>query len=407
MKKFIKNPLVAVGCIILLLLFLLIVIRPWGHTPRPESASKETEPAPLQHDSAATVAESAPPAPPSLPVEPPGRPRKINIKPSKTSTPDRVTPDISAINVSGRVDSWEDWNSSFSDTVTRTYSAIFDSARLDTVAGARLVFSSTGRQKDFLPVRRVFCTVDSVKQLVKYTFPGQSVDFGIGVGFAAGVSLRGALHPREKICNLELFSPEGEQEKDDAEIIRNQFIVVFNSPPGYAYTLRTGIECAHGEGGVGSRIFYTRPAVVEFRRMVRFGTLARDAGDTVFILTANPKAIEDLSKLARLSVINAVLVPVKDPSEAEDLQKEQLPNVHLHISVPRALDQSFVVLNDSLALVERNVLDPDFKHTVQLKLHEAQMNRIGYPRVTKLYRSESAIVELRLLFRHFERLNPP
>jgi hypothetical protein len=407
-RPFYTRPIVPLTGIVLVLLSLLIYNIPWGDTPRYVNAVRGTVFPPVHRDSTVSdiPSESAAPEPVPVdePVVQPEAPRSFTSTPPKSDPPDRVVPEFSTMSVSGRVDSWEDWNSSFTDTATRTYSAIFDSARLDTLPGGVLIFSATGKEKDFLLVRRVFCTVDSVKQLVKYTFPGQSVDFGIGVGFAAGVSLRGALRPQDRSCNLQVFTPEGVPEQDDAVDARNQFTVVLNSTPGYAYRIRTGIECTLGGGRAGSRIYYTRPATVEFRRMVRFSTLARDAGDTVYILTANPRAIEDLSKVVRRSVINALFVPSKEGSEAEALRNEALPNVRLHVSRPRTLDQSFVVLNDTVAIVERNILDPEFKHTVQLKLHEAQMNRIGYPRVTSLCKGESAVLELRYLFLHYDRL---
>jgi hypothetical protein len=306
--------------------------------------------------------------------------------------------------VVGRVDSWEDWNSSFSDTVVRTYSAIFDSARIDTLPGGRIVFSPTGRQSDYRRVKRVFCAVDSVRQLVKYTFPGESVDFALGVGFAAGVSLQGALNPGGKTFALRSYTPEERPDGDQAKEVRNQFVVVLNSPPGYAYSIRTGIEIADDAGGTIT--YYTRPSTVEFRRIIRFHTLARDAGDTVLILTANPRAIEEISKVVRRSLVDAVFVPAHDPSEASQLRSESLPNVRLHVSVPRKLEQSFVVFNDSEAIVETNRPDPDFEHTGRLKLKPAQLSRIGYPRVTQFRDREESVEELRLLFLHYDRLQP-
>jgi hypothetical protein len=311
------------------------------------------------------------------------------------------------VTLAGKVDSWEDWNSSFSDTVTRTYSAIFDSARLDTAPGTRLVFAASGRSEDFLRVKRVFCVVDSVKPLVKYTFPGESVDFGIGVGFAAGVSFKAELEPRGRTFTLEHVATGDERFTDEGSIARNQFVVVLNSPPGYTYALRTGIECFTGEEGPeGTRTYFTSPAKVEFRRMIRFQSLLAESDDTLFIVTANPGAISELLKDAPRSRVSAVFVPVHDRSESENLLKEEDPRLSLHVSNPRPLDKSFVILNDSLALVERNVLDPEFRRTAQLKLKGLQLNRIGLPRVTSLVRGGSAVEELRLLFIHFNRLTP-
>jgi hypothetical protein len=310
--------------------------------------------------------------------------------------------------LAGEVDSWEDWNSSFSDTVTRTYSAIFDSARLDTASGGGLVFAASGRREDFLRVKQVFCAVDSVKSLVKYTFPGESVDFGIGVGFEAGVSFRGELQPRGRLFPLEHVATGDERFKDEGKIARNQFVVVLNSPPGYTYTIRTGIECfPDEEGAEGTRTYFTHPAKVEFRRMIRFQSLLAEADDTLFIVTANPEAISDLLKYAPQSWISAVFVPVHDRSESEVLLKEEIPRLRLHVSVPRPLDKSFVILNDSVALVEKNVIDPEFRRTAQLKLKGLQLDRLGLPRVTNLVRGESAVEELKLLFIHFNRLTPP
>jgi len=92
---------------------------------------------------------------------------RVDVPPIKVPPPD-----ISPRRVAGRVDSWEDWNASFSDTVIRTYSVIFDSARMDTVAGG-VVFSPSGMTLDNLRVKQVQCVVDNVKPLVKDTFPGE------------------------------------------------------------------------------------------------------------------------------------------------------------------------------------------------------------------------------------------
>jgi len=251
-------------------------------------------------------------------------------------------------------------------------------------------------------VKRVFCAVDSVRPLEKYTFPGQDVDFVIGVGFAAGISFRGALDPVLRTFDLEMFTPEGKTEGEaGTKIMRNQFVVQLGSVPGYAYVIRTGIEC----GTVGernrSRIYYLRPSVVEFRRMIKYGLLARDAADTVLILTANPRAIVDLSDVVRRSVLRAIFVPARDPAEADGLYGKKLPNVELHVTSPRIIDQSFVVFSDSEALVEKNTPDPDFMHTVQLNLKQRQVDRMGYPRVTHLTTDQSAVRELKRLFRRF------
>jgi hypothetical protein len=269
------------------------------------------------------------------------------------------------------------------------------------------VFAASGRSEDFVPVKQVFCIVDSVKPLLKYTFPGESVDFGIGVGFAAGVSFQGELRPRRRMFTLEYVAAGDERFKDEGKMARNQFVIVLTSPPGYTYTLRTGIECFLGkEGSEGTRIYFTPPARVEFRRMIRFQSLLAESDDTLFILTANPGAISDLLKAAPQAWISAVFVPVQDPSESEDLVKEEIPRLHIQVTPPRPLDRSFVILNDSVALVEKNVLDPEFKRTAQLKLKGLQLNRIGLPHVANLVRGESAVEELKLLFIHFKRLPP-
>ena len=392
------------GCIILLLASLIALILRWPQGAQPRTDLNEPVQDLTQPDTSKTGISIAVETPPSPPVTPSQEPAKLRVGPRKAGSAERERPDYAPVNVSGRVDSWEDWNSSFSDSISRTYSAIFDSARLDTISG-RLVFSPTGGRNDFLPVKRVFCVVDSVRPLVKYTFPGQDVDFVIGVGFAVGISFRGALDPGARTCELEMFIPEPETESDTAaEIMHNQFVVQLGSVPGYSYVIRTGMECASAEEGKRSSVYYLRPSVVEFRRMVKYGLLARDAGDTVLILTANPKAIVDLSEAVRRSVLRAILVPAQDPDEADALYGKKLPNVELRVNSPRILDQSFVVFNDSEALVEKNTPDPDFMHTVQLNLKQRQVDRIGYPRVTQLFTDKSAVLELKRLFLHLAHL---
>jgi hypothetical protein len=392
---------------LVLLIVATLLVRHWEHgTGSKESAGKVN--LPISVDSS-TLAIIEPPHPGSVPAPvvnapEPARAKKKLPKPERGK---RVMPPPRPMTLTGKVDSWEDWNSSFSDTVTRTYSAIFDSARLDTASGARLVFAASGRSEDFVRVKKVFCIVDSVRPLVKYTFPGESVDFGIGVGFAAGVSFKGELQPRGRMFTLEHVATGDERFTDEGSIARNQFVVVLNSPPGYTYSLRTGIECFMGEErSEETRTYITSPAKVEFRRMIRFQSLLAESGDTLFIVTANPGAISDLLKDAPRSWVSAVFVPVHDRSESEDLLKEENPRLRIQVSVPRPLDKSFVILNDSVALVEKNVLDPEFKRTAQLKLKGLQLNRIGLPRVTNLVRGESAVEELKLLFIHFDRLTP-
>jgi hypothetical protein len=393
--------------VVILLIVAALLVRPWEHsTGSKESAGKVALPSSVDSSTPPII---EPPHPGSVPAPVANAPKPARVK-EKVTRPERgkrLMPPPRPVTLAGKVDSWEDWNSSFSDTVTRTYSAIFDSARLDTASGARLVFAASGRSEDILRVKRVFCVVDSVRPLVKYTFPGESVDFGIGVGFAAGVSFRGELQPRGRMFTLDRVAAGDDRFTDEGSIARNQFVVVLNSPPGYTYTLRTGIECFMGEEGAeGTRTYFTSPAKVEFRRMIRFQSLLAESGDTLFVVTANPGAISDLLKDAPRSQVSAVFVPVQDRSESEDLMKEENPRLLLQVSVPRPLDKSFVILNDSVALVEKNVLDPEFKRTAQLKLKGLQLNRIGLPRVTNLVRGEPAVEELKLLFIHFNRLTP-
>ena len=389
--------------VVVILLVVALLVRPWEHTTTLKGAGDRVN-LPLAADSSSFVIAVPPPPAPAANAPEPAKIKKPLLKPDRVT---RVTPAPRPVTLAGKVDSWEDWNSSFSDTVTRTYSAIFDSARLDTASGAGLVFAASGMSEDFVRVKQVFCIVDSVKPLVKYTFPGESVDFGIGVGFAAGVSFKGDLQPRGRTFTLEYHAAGDERFKDEGSMARNQFVVVLNSPPGYTYVLRTGIECFLGEkGSEGTRTYFTHPAKVEFRRMIRFQSLLTESTDTLFILTANPGAISDLLKEAPRSWISAVFVPVHDRAESENLLKEEIPRLRLHVTVPRPLERSFVIFNDSLALVEKNVLDPEFKRTAQLKLKGLQLKKIGLPRVTNLVRGESGIEELKLLFIHFNRLAP-
>jgi hypothetical protein len=391
---------------LILLVLGVILFRPRGQTSGLaglETTAVPLVPSPSADTSAPVITEPARPAP--VPIAE-GTVR-VNKKPPPTPVRSRPAPVPGPVTLAGKVDSWEDWNSSFSDTVTRTYSAIFDSSRLDTTSGDRIEFSATGRSGDFVPVKRVFCTVDSVKPLLKYTFPGVSVDFVIGVGFASGVSFKGELKPQAGTFNLELDPTADERIKEEGNIALNQFVVALTSPPGYRYTVRTGIECYFGGESSGrTRIYYTSPARVEFRRMVRYQSLLGESADTLFILTTNPAAITDLAKAVPRSWISAVFVPVHDPSESENLLKLVVPNLRIHVSVPRPVEKSFVIFNDSVGLVEKNIIDPEFKRTAQLKLKGVQLNRIGLPRVTNLVRGESAVEELKLLFMHYNRLTP-
>ena len=343
------------------------------------------------------VTESPSPLSPGLREPPPASAEisRLNVPP----------PDLSPRRIGGSVDSWEDWNASFSDTVIRTYSVIFDSSRMDTASGS-VVFSPTGLTLDNLRVKQVECIVDSVRPLIKYTFPGEKVNFGVGVGFASSVSWQGTLRPRPGTTMLETFTPPDDRLAGDAGVARNQFIVILNSPPGYAYRLRTAIECYVADGSPKTRTYYTARASVEFRRMVRFESLIPDTGGTIYLVTNNPAAVRDMAVAAPRATLAAVLVPLHDASEAESLLKEEMPNVRLHVSAPRMLDRSFVILSDSGALVERNVIDPDFRRTAELKLKGVQLEQMGLPRVTTLVTDPDAVEELKLLYMHFNRLDP-
>ena len=388
---------------LLLVIIIAFLFGPCQRAGEHNGSPNNTPPSVVPRDSVQAGVEKPPgpesPSPQALVV--PERP------PPRAAIPRLKEPlvDLTPRRIAGSVDSWEDWNASFSDTVTRTYSVIFDSARLDT-AGGGAVFSPSGMSLDNLPVKRVECVVESVRPLVKYTFPGEKVHFGIGVGFAAGVSWRGMLKPVPGTVRLETIGGSDDRFSDDAEVVRNQFVVVLNSPPGYAYTLRTVIECFVAGGSTKTRTYYTEPATVEFRRMVRFESLIRDTGDTLCMVTNNPAAIRDMATAAPHCRIAAVLVPLHDASEAESFEDEPIPNVSLHISAPRTLDRSFVVLSDSCALVEKNVLDPDFKRTARLRLKGVQLQQIGLPRVTALVTDPAAVEELKLLYIHFNRLQP-
>jgi len=386
---------------VLLVIIFVFLFGPCQRVGKDTRGPEENAPPAVSHDSAQTAVsrEETPEAPSSLipaPREHP--PIRAGVPRLKVSPPD-LTPR----RIAGSVDSWEDWNASFSDTVTRTYSVIFDTSRMDTAAGG-VVFSPSGMNLDNLRVKQVECIVDNVKPFVKYTFPGEKVNFGIGVGFAASVSWSGTLRPRPGAVRLETLVPSGDRYSGDVEMARNQFIVVLNSPPGYAYTLRTAIECYVAEGSPKTRTYYTAPATVEFRRMVRFESLIQDRGDTLFLVTNNPAAVRDVAASAPRSTVAAVLVPQHDASEAESLTGEPIPNVRLHVSAPRRLDRSFVILSGGGALVEKNVLDPDFKRTAELKLKGVQLQQVGLPRVTEFVTDTTAVEELKLLYLHFSRL---
>lgn len=395
------------GIVVLLALVALLWIRPSGTSIPPEKTTERAEAPPTIEERGEAkdsfAVETSPPAPP---VPPTPVHRSAGRIPATTAPRNRGPMPTLAFDVSGHVDSWQDWNSSFSDTVTRTYSAIFDSARLDTLPRGILAFSPSGKNKDFRPVKRVFCRIDSVQDLVKYTFPGQSVRFNIGVAFAASVAFRGDLHPERNPVALTPFTPEYDNTSAITDIVRNQFIVVLHSPTGYAYALRTGIECEPPDDSMGTTTYFTRPVVVEFRRMIRYESLLSSAAETVFLLTGNPRAVSDVSRALPGSLISVVFVPRNDPHEAEALGTEKLANVRLVVSTPRILEQSFVILNESEALVEETALDPDFKHIAQLRTKSIAMDEVGYPRVTRFISNKSAVSRLKGTYNKLRQLNP-
>jgi hypothetical protein len=245
-----------------------------------------------------------------------------------------------------------------------------------------------------------------VREVIKYTFPGQSVNFSVGPGFVGSVFFNGTLSPKESRIRLALMNPQQKPTYYESGRAPNQIIIFLHSRPGCAYRLRTGVECVQ-EGKPGSiTTYYTRPTVVVFPKIVRFETFLPEAGDTVFIVSNNPKAIKDLAKALPHRVVYAVLVPVTAVSEGENPEKEELPNLHLHISSIGDLDESFVVLNGSLALIEEKMLDPDFTSIARLCLKESEMNQIGYPRVTRMVRGKSVVIRLMSRYQEYAIREP-
>ncbi len=305
--------------------------------------------------------------------------------------------------VSGRLDSWEDWNSSFADTAVRTCSAIFDSARIDTMAGGVLGFASEGRKGKLVPISQIFCRIDSVKKLVKYTFPGQGVDFSIGVGFHLSPSFSGNLSPDDRFCRLTFIgTPEREHEEESGQLARNQVLLLLTSPPGYAYVLRVGIECRDSRNpGVGT-IYYTRPTVVEFRRMIRYQTLLGGAGDTILLVTNNPKAAPEVARAAPRSIVSAVFIPA-GADQLPDPVAPDLPNLRLRRTPARALRESILILSGSEALVEARELDPEFRNILQLRRKEERTEQTGYPRVTTYVTETLQVGRLRSTFDSYLR----
>ena len=379
-----RNPWVLVGLMILLLIVLsLLELARRGIVEREVPTGVDT--IRQRADTIAIIPETMQPAeePPS---SMPGRPKgaAMEAKPYIETLP-------------GRVDSWADWNASFTDTSTHTYSAIFDSAHIQG-RGNRIEFSSSGRSQDLLAVKSVFCRVSAVTALTKYTFPGVSVDFSVKPGFVASVFLRGHLRPREGSYGLTI-----ESVRNSGGSAAAQFIALFKSPPGYAYVLQLGIECAAGGIPVSTRVFYSPPLSVEFPRMESYTSLFSGVGDTVLMVSNNARSISEVAGVLPGSIVAAVFVPVEDGSEAEEVHAEDFANLQLHVSAPGELDESFILLDASRVLIEEKDLDPGFKRMALLCVKEDQMEQIGYPRVTHFVRSTSAALRLRLKFNQYLR----
>ncbi len=305
--------------------------------------------------------------------------------------------------VSGRLDSWEDWNSSFADTAVRTCSAIFDSARIDTMAGGVLGFAAEGKKGRLVPISQIFCRIDSVKNLVKYTFPGQGVEFSIGVGFHLSPSFSGNLSPDERFCRLTFVgTPERGHNEESGPLARNQVLLLLTSPPGYSYVLRVGIECRDSRNpGVGT-IYYTRPTIVEFRRMIRYQTLLGGAGDTILLVTNNPKAAPEVARAAPRSIVSAVFIPA-GVDQLPDPVGPDLPNLRVRRTPARSLRESILILSASEALVEARELDPEFRNILQLRRKEERTEQAGYPRVTTYVTEKMQVGRLRSTFDSYLR----
>jgi hypothetical protein len=142
--------------------------------------------------------------------------------------------------------------------------------------------------------------------------------------------------------------------------------------------------------------------VVEFRRMIRYKSLLSAASDTVFLLTGNPRAISELGRMLPRSVVSAVFVPRNDPDEADALDGGTPANVRLHVTAPRILDQSFLIINDSDAIVEENQIDPDFRHVAQLRPRSAPLDQAGLPRITHRILSRPAVNRLKAIFQRMD-----
>lgn len=300
----------------------------------------------------------------------------------------------------GKVDSWADWNGLFSDTSTHSCSVVFDGARIELLPERRIIFVAMNSPRENLVVKRVFCRANAVSELTKYTFPGESVDFSVKPGFVGSVFLQGQLRPQEGKYPLRI---EMVQSLGSGNSTNAQFIASLKSPRGYSYSLQLGFECWI-EGVKGSdRVYYSPPLEVGFPRMTSYTSLLSGAGDTVLIVSNNARAIVEISKKLPQSTILAAFIPVDDESEAEAVHPEAYPNLRLHVSTPEVIDESFLLLDRSRALVEERYLDPEFKRMALLCLKEDQMERIGYPRTTRLVRSKSYVERLRSKYQQYLR----
>jgi hypothetical protein len=377
--------LAGVGAAIIILL--LIVLREEIHEHPPEKPV-------LQRDTSYAPPDTAAPALQEVPKE------SVPPPPAKPPKAAHSVPHFESL-INARVDTWADWNSLFSDTIRQTYSALLDSARLDTLPGARIALTFRGGGADRALVKRVFCKVESVRVDVKYMFPGEAVDFSVAPGFLGSVFFHGALQPRKGVYALKRVARQSNRPSGDSEFVPRQIVLALDSPPGFAYTVRTGIECLGRDGSGSQQPFFTSVKTVEFPRMVKISALARAAADTVLILSNNPRAIHDVAEAVPAATVLCLLISEDDIPEEELRTIRDYPNARLRVGARKEIDASFVVLNRSQALIEDRDLDPEFKRIAELCLKEGEMDRIGYPRVTRLVGERAVVQRLERKFRQY------
>jgi len=392
--------LILISLLLALCMILLLVTR--DHRKPEELPEVQRAPAPVAVDTAGSrpVAQR-PVAPDTLPLRTrPGR-AVVIPPPLKPLPPDTLRADLEV---------YEFIRDFYADVHERTVTVYLTEARLDTAGPLRWMFRRGLTGGEISTVKQFVVTVDSVRPLRKYIFPGWRYGSDWAPLPDGSIGLEGKIDPGHGTSRL-TPAPGSDRISGTVEKRDDRLSIHLRSVAGYTYVIRFGVEYAGRKAEDSSGVVFTRAETVEFPLVLRCGSLAGDVKDTLYIATTDPLAIHEVAA----SVPNAPVVAVLlDADPDADWTKKDLtsrPDVSVFLNNATAAGESFIILNGSKALVERRVPDPSFDRVVRTHLEGGMHGRDlieddpARPvlRRTDLLTTPEAVAPLLGLFREYVR----